>query len=110
MSQTLVYWILGQFASDVATNARTGGVFRSWETVGQAISYGINAKASNKYIPFGVYTGLFGISVPLLYLVVLELPKESRIAHIVDDQGNVVGDLGKVQPDATADRTRTLSL
>ncbi|EFW99067.1 duf895 domain protein membrane protein [Grosmannia clavigera kw1407] len=98
MSQTLVYWILGQFASDVATNARTGGVFRCWETVGQAVSYGINAKASNKFIPFGIYIGLFIIAVPLLWLIVLELPTEKRVVRVIDDEGNAVGDLGTVKP------------
>ena len=97
MSQTLVYWVLGQFASDVATNARTGGVFRSWETVGQAISYGINAKASNKFIPFGIYIGLFAVAMPLFWLVLMELPVESRVPRIVDNEGRVVGDLAKVQ-------------
>ncbi|KAJ9130960.1 Peroxidase [Pleurostoma richardsiae] len=97
MSQTLVYWVLGQFASDVATNARTGGVFRSWETVGQAVSYGINSKASNKFIPFGVYIGLFAVAMPLFWTVLMELPKEHRGLRIVDDEGHVVGEFTKAQ-------------
>lgn len=97
MSQTLLYWMLGQFASDVTTNARTGGVFRSWETVGQAVSYGINAHASNKFVPFGIYMGLFAIGTPLFYMVLSEVPAERIVPHIVDDEGHVVGDLNKSQ-------------
>ncbi|KAH8883766.1 duf895 domain protein membrane protein [Thozetella sp. PMI_491] len=92
---TLVYWVLGQFASDVGTNARTGGVFRSWETVGQAISYGINSKASNQYIPFGLYFGIFIIATPLFWVVLMQLPVQSRIPQIMDDDGHVIGQLGK---------------
>lgn len=111
MSQTLVYWILGQFASDVSTNARTGGVFRCWETVGQAVSYGINSKASNKFIPFGIYVGLFGIAVPLLWLIIQELPTEKRLVKVVDEDGNVVGDLGQVKPTTVEERpAREVSL
>ncbi|KAI4867429.1 duf895 domain protein membrane protein [Hypoxylon rubiginosum] len=95
MSQTLVYWVLGQFASDVSTNARTGGVFRSWETVGQAVSYGINSKVANQFIPFGVYVGLFAVAMPLFWVVLMDLPEESRVLAIVDDDGNAVGHLGK---------------
>ncbi|KAI1380273.1 duf895 domain protein membrane protein [Hypoxylon crocopeplum] len=95
MSQTLVYWVLGQFASDVATNARTGGVFRSWETVGQAVSYGINSRVANQFIPFGVYLGLFAVAMPLFWIVLMDLPTESRVLAIVDDDGNEVGHLGK---------------
>ncbi|KAK8861196.1 hypothetical protein IAR55_002015 [Kwoniella newhampshirensis] len=90
MSQTLVYWVLGQFASDVTTNARTGGVFRSWETVGQAVSYGINSHVGNKYIPFGIYFGLFVIAMPLFWLVVQTVPKETRVVNVVNDDGVVV--------------------
>ncbi|KAM0418895.1 hypothetical protein ACHAPT_012160 [Fusarium lateritium] len=105
MSQTLVYWVLGQFGSDVSTNARTGGVFRSWETVGQAVSYGINAKASNKFIPFGCYIGLYAVGVPLLWAVVLQLPRDTAVPRIVDDDGHVVGELGKVEPAVVEART-----
>ncbi|XXG98145.1 hypothetical protein Hte_004466 [Hypoxylon texense] len=95
MSQTLVYWVLGQFASDVSTNARTGGVFRCWETVGQAVSYGINSKVANQFIPFGVYVGLFAVAMPLFWTVLMDLPVESRVLAIVDDDGHQVGHLGK---------------
>ncbi|RDW64680.1 hypothetical protein BP6252_10331 [Coleophoma cylindrospora] len=89
MSQTLVYWVLGQFASDVGTNARTGGVFRSWETVGQAVSYGINSRVSNKFVPFGIYFGLFAVAMPLFYIVLQDLPVESKVLRVSEDEGSV---------------------
>ncbi|WWC98992.1 hypothetical protein V866_005886 [Kwoniella sp. B9012] len=89
-SQTLVYWVLGQFASDVTTNARTGGVFRSWETVGQAVSYGINAHSGNKYVPFGIYFGLYVISMPLFWIVIQTLPTETKRPNIQDENGRIV--------------------
>ncbi|OCF39058.1 hypothetical protein I317_07128 [Kwoniella heveanensis CBS 569] len=91
-SQTLVYWVLGQFASDVTTNARTGGVFRSWETVGQAVSYGINSHVGNKYVPFGIYFGLFVIAMPLFWQVVQTLPEHTKVANIADEDGHVIDD------------------
>lgn len=97
MSQTLVYWVLGQFASDVSTNARTGGIFRSWETVGQAVSYGINSHTASQFIPFGIYFGLFVVAMPLFYMVLLEVPIEDRVLQIRTDDGQIVGDAAKIQ-------------
>lgn len=84
MSQTLVYWMLGQFASDVTTNARTGGVFRSWETVGQAVSYGINAHTTNKYIPFSIYIAAFVVAMPGFYITLNEIPEQSKEIRVVE--------------------------
>ncbi|WVQ94653.1 hypothetical protein IAU59_001733 [Kwoniella sp. CBS 9459] len=91
-SQTLVYWVLGQFASDVTTNARTGGVFRSWETVDQAVSYGINSHVGNKYVPFGIYFGLFVIAMPLFWQGLNDLPEHTKIVNIADEDGHVIDD------------------
>ncbi|KAF4938598.1 UNC93-like protein 2 [Colletotrichum fructicola] len=102
MSQTLVYWVLGQFASDVSTNARTGGVFRSWETVGQAISYGINSHVASQFIPFGIYFGIFVVAMPLFYMVLLEVPVEDRVLNITTDDGLIVTNAVKLQ-DAAID-------
>jgi hypothetical protein len=46
-----IYWLISCFADDVNANARNGGVFRAIEAIGQAVSYGINAKAGNRMIP-----------------------------------------------------------
>ncbi|KAI8234022.1 hypothetical protein K4K54_009278 [Colletotrichum sp. SAR 10_86] len=97
MSQTLVYWVLGQFASDVSTNARTGGVFRSWETAGQAVSYGINSHVASQFIPFGIYIGVFLVAMPLFYMVLLEVPVEDRVLKITTDDGQILTDAVKIQ-------------
>lgn len=44
------YWLISCYATDVQSNARHAGVFRSFEAVGQAVSYGINSHASNLFI------------------------------------------------------------
>ncbi|KAK8869439.1 hypothetical protein IAR55_000003 [Kwoniella newhampshirensis] len=102
MSQTLVYWMLGQFASDVTTNARTGGVFRAWETVGQAVSYGINSHTTNKYIPFGIYIGIFLLAMPGWYMTLLEVPVETKVRGVVEEVEDVDGPGVKKLDEATA--------
>lgn len=90
MGQTLIYWTLGQFASDVGTNARTGGVFRSWQTVGQAISYGVDSNASSPWVSISMLLALNVISAPCLWSVMSEIPKQAKEIVVVDSQGQVV--------------------
>ncbi|KFY89965.1 hypothetical protein V500_05361 [Pseudogymnoascus sp. VKM F-4518 (FW-2643)] len=45
LCQLSLYWILGTFSTDVKASARTGGLFRAFETLGQAVSYAINSNA-----------------------------------------------------------------
>jgi hypothetical protein len=47
-----MYWCLGCFSTDTAANSRSGGLFRSFETMGQAISYSINSRSGNKLSAF----------------------------------------------------------
>ncbi|KAG7529371.1 hypothetical protein FFLO_05723 [Filobasidium floriforme] len=76
MCQTYIYWLISCFADDVNANARNGGVFRAIEAIGQAVSYGINAKAGNRMIPLGINFGLFILAIPGLVMVVQSVPKE----------------------------------
>ncbi|OCF45331.1 hypothetical protein I317_00854 [Kwoniella heveanensis CBS 569] len=87
MGQIYVYWILGQFASDVTSNARTGGVYRSWETVGQAVSYGMDSHVKNEYIPIGVLLALTVACAPGLWTVVKDLPEQSKEIVVADENG-----------------------
>ena len=91
MGQTFVYWTLGQFASDVGTNARTGGVFRAWQTVGQAVSYGIDSHELSPWINISLMLALTVISAPCLLTVVEQIPKEARDIVVVDENRTVVG-------------------
>ncbi|WVR06120.1 hypothetical protein IAU60_003150 [Kwoniella sp. DSM 27419] len=94
MGQIYIYWVLGQFASDVNSNARVGGVYRSWETVGQAISYGMDSHVKNEYIPIAVLLALTVVVAPGLWLVVQEIPEKSKDVVVADEHGMVVEAVG----------------
>lgn len=49
-----IYWLLSCFTVDVQGNARNGGIFRSVEAIGQAVSYGINSNVATRFIPLYV--------------------------------------------------------
>lgn len=56
-----MYWCLGCFSTDTAANARSGGLFRSFETMGQAISYG----SAFEDLPADLHAKTFAHAMPL---------------------------------------------
>jgi hypothetical protein len=100
--QMSVYWVLGTFSTDVKSASRTGGLFRSFETLGQAISYGINANTGDKRIPFYIICGIYCIAVPSMYLLVRMIPDApSEVDDVVQSE-----QLAVMEAKATAAQTQ----
>ncbi|OBT73199.1 hypothetical protein VF21_08712 [Pseudogymnoascus sp. 05NY08] len=75
LTQLSLYWILGTFSTDVKSSARTGGLFRAFETLGQAVSYAINSNAAaDPRVALYVNCGLLVAVVPCLVVLVGMVP------------------------------------
>ncbi|WWD00433.1 hypothetical protein V866_007346 [Kwoniella sp. B9012] len=74
LCQTYIYWLISCFTADVQGNARTGGVFRCVEAVGQAVSYGINSNVKTKMIPLAINFGLAGFCIPFTIAIIQKVP------------------------------------
>ncbi|KAE9981665.1 hypothetical protein EG327_006139 [Venturia inaequalis] len=75
LTQLSLYWILGTFSVDTKSNARTGGLFRAFETAGQAVSYGINSSSGGDVrIGFFVNCALLVVSVPCMWFLIGLVP------------------------------------
>jgi hypothetical protein len=72
--QQYVYWLLSCFATDVQSNARNGGIFRFWEAVGQAISYGISSRKELGVSPFYGCLVVIAFQVPFTWLIIRTVP------------------------------------
>lgn len=95
--QLSIYWILGTFSTDVGSSSRTGGLFRAFETAGQAVSYAINSKTgSDARIPFYVNAGLLVLTIPSMVFLIRLVPEAPAsididvepITHGVQDSDN----------------------
>lgn len=76
MTQLSLYWILGTFSTDVKASARTGGLFRAFETLGQAISYAINSKTSDDpRIAFYVNCAMLAVTIPCMVFLIRLVPE-----------------------------------
>lgn len=75
-TQLSLYWILGTFSTDVKSSARTGGLFRAFETAGQATSYAINSHyGSDPRIPFYVNCAVLVLCVPCMVFLIRMVPE-----------------------------------
>ena len=64
IGQNYIYWLLSAFLTDTQSSARHGGVFRSIEAAGQAITYGIESSARSPFVGIGFLLAMWIISIP----------------------------------------------
>lgn len=62
------------FATDVQSNARNGGIFRFWEAVGQAISYGVSSRKELGNTPLYGVLVVIAFQLPFTWLVIRTVP------------------------------------
>lgn len=87
LCQLSLYWILGTFSTDVKSSARTGGIFRACETLGQTVSYAINSnKAADPRHAFYINCAILAITIPCMVALILMVP-EVPASHDIDVEG-----------------------
>jgi hypothetical protein len=92
--QLSLYWILGTFSTDVKASSRSGGLFRAFETAGQAVSYGINSAASgDPRIPFYVNCAVFLLVLPSMVFLIGLVPKAPSSEDVDVKAAEVVRDV-----------------
>ncbi|KAK1993281.1 major facilitator superfamily transporter [Colletotrichum falcatum] len=97
-TQLSLYWILSTFSTDVGSSSRTGGLFRAFETAGQAVSYAINSTTgADPRIPFYVNAALLAVSVPCMVLLIRLVPDAPATTDV--DAGEVAVHDGELDPD-----------
>ncbi|KPM37677.1 hypothetical protein AK830_g8888 [Neonectria ditissima] len=75
-TQLSLYWILGTFSTDVGSSSRTGGLFRAFETAGQAVSYAINSNStSDPRVPFYVNCAVLALAIPCMIFLIRLVPE-----------------------------------
>ncbi|WVR07876.1 hypothetical protein IAU60_004919 [Kwoniella sp. DSM 27419] len=83
--QLSLYWILSTFSADTKASSRTGGLFRAFETLGQAISYGINSHSSDPRVPLYVMSAVLALTIPSMVALIRLVPETpSKIDDVAD--------------------------
>ncbi|KAH9905488.1 membrane protein [Xylariomycetidae sp. FL2044] len=97
LTQICLYWILGTFSTDIMANSRTGGLFRAFETAGQATCFALNSSSGiDPKTPFYVQCGLLLASVPCMILLIQLVPDNPAATDTVVGTGNeIVSTIGR---------------
>lgn len=91
VTQLYMYWLLGCFSADVKSSARTGGLFRCFETAGQAISHGINSRTADKRVPLYINIAVYALMLPTISTLIRMVPdKPARFDDIVEDESSAI--------------------
>jgi hypothetical protein len=102
LTQLSLYWILGTFSTDVKASARTGGLFRAFETLGQAVSYAINSvTGADPRTAFYVNCAILALSIPCMWFLIRLVPQAPATFDDVEGEvpiieGIVKTDLGQI--------------
>ncbi|KAH6671961.1 membrane protein [Halenospora varia] len=76
LTQLSLYWILGTFSTDLKSSSRTGGLFRAFETAGQAVSYAINSNTGgDSRMPFYVNCAILALTIPSMIMLIRMIPE-----------------------------------
>ena len=102
LTQLSLYWILGTFSTDVKSSSRTGGLFRAFETAGQAVSYAINSHTgSDARIPFYVNCVILALVLPCMVMLIQMIPEAPASRDIDAGCAPVTVGVAKVEQEHT---------
>ncbi|WVQ74184.1 hypothetical protein IAR50_003778 [Cryptococcus sp. DSM 104548] len=106
-TQLSLYWLLGTFTTDVKASSRTGGLFRAFETAGQAVSYAINANTGDKKIPLYVLGVLWVLVVPCMVGLIRMVPERpAERDDVLEAEGGGGEGKGALDAEVRAEQAR----
>lgn len=91
-TQLTLYWILSTLSDEVEVASRAGGVFRAFETAGQAVAYGLSSASHiNHVIPLYFNCAVLVLTIPSMALLIRRMPARSTRDIITEESchGNV---------------------
>lgn len=76
LCQLYLYWVLGTFSTDAKSSARSGGLFRAFETLGQTVSYAINSNDSaDPRHAYYINCAMLAIAIPSTVMLIRMVPE-----------------------------------
>jgi hypothetical protein len=98
-----LYWILGTFSTDIKSSSRTGGLFRAFETAGQAVSYAINSHTGgDARRPFYVNCAILALAIPSMVMLIRMVPEQPASTDIDAQDSPAVEGVARMEQEKTA--------
>ena len=72
--QQFLYWLVGQYATDMGSLSRGVGILRGVEALGQTVAWAMQSQGNaNHYVSIGLNMGLTIVAAPLAWKILSEL-------------------------------------
>ena len=72
--QQYLYWLVGQYATDLSSLSHHTGILRGVEALGQTVAWAMQSQGNaNHYVSIGLNFGILILSVPFTWVVLSEL-------------------------------------
>ena len=83
--QQFLYWLVGQYATDLSSLSHHTGILRGVEALGQTVAWAMQTQGNaNHYISIGLNFGITLISVPFTWIILSELEYAHEVQVPVD--------------------------
>ncbi|PSR83405.1 major facilitator superfamily domain-containing protein [Coniella lustricola] len=89
--QQFLYWLVGQYTTDLSSVSRHTGILRGFEALGQTVAWAMQSEANvNHFVSIGVNFGVLLASVWPTWVVLSELEgsREVRVVREVEEDGD----------------------
>ncbi|KAI0846189.1 MFS general substrate transporter [Daldinia vernicosa] len=99
--QQFLYWLVGQYATDLSSLSRHTGILRGVEALGQTVAWAMQSEGNaNHFVSIGLNFGLTILCIPFAWIVLSELDHSHEVK--VTEEQVIVNDPDKKQDSAAA--------
>lgn len=87
--QQFLYWIIGQYASDISALSYYSGILRGFEALGQTVAWAIQSNGNaNHFISIGLNFGITVLCIYPTWIVLSELEHSHEVRITADEHSN----------------------
>lgn len=84
--QQFLYWLVGQYTTDLSSVSRHTGILRGFEALGQTVAWAMQSEANvNHFVSIGVNFGVLLLSVFPTWVVLSELEGSQEVRVLRED-------------------------
>ncbi|XXG95484.1 hypothetical protein Hte_001748 [Hypoxylon texense] len=78
--QQFLYWLVGQYATDLSSLSHHTGILRGFEALGQTVAWAMQSEGNaNHFVSIGLNFGITVLCIPFTWIVLSELDRTHEI-------------------------------
>ncbi|KAL2835829.1 major facilitator superfamily domain-containing protein [Aspergillus pseudoustus] len=91
--QQFLYWLVGQYATDISSLSYHTGILRGFEALGQTVAWAMQSEGNaNHFVSIGLNFGITVLCVVPTWIVLSELEHSHEITVVEEDVGKPTGE------------------